>query len=466
MKIIKSGLLLLLSVVCLFAQKDWSKIYNRFEDKIVLVSYYEPIASFEDIKDKERIKRYLTGIVVRPDGLILTSSRIFPANIEFSSSLRTFASAKMPTEIKVKFSDGQEKSARFVGKDDDLGVAFIQLKESAKLEVVKFKKVKSLAIGTPILVLQHLPRMYDFTLSIVERRVNARIKKNQTRYYFEDNFVGLGDLGLVLNWKGEALGIYLKQGRRSMSRLSLEMGGGSSRLAEITVFDRFARLIQKPPVFRQKETKRKKWLGVYIQPFNRDLARYFGQSDLKGVLVNTVIKNSPAESAGLLPGDVITQVNGKDVQAEEDSDIADFRQLIRNLEQDTIVVRVFRQNHYLGKKVNLRGSPISQYLAEEVSNEDLGFSVKELTRDIILAKNLEPQTSGVWVSRVEQAGWADVAGLQIGDLLKAIDDHPLQTVNDVREVFKKISQEHPAVIKLFIERQGRTRFLFIKTKYK
>ncbi|NOX88501.1 MAG: PDZ domain-containing protein [Calditrichaeota bacterium] len=457
-------LLLTLMVSALWAENNWSKFYEKYHNKLVLIQYYESITSFEGIKDKERLKRYLTGIVVDDKGLVMTTTDIYRANIEFSSTTNLFMSGEIPSEITVKFEDGKEIPAEFVGKDDDLGIAFIRMSGEFNAEPVEFLSEKDLKIGQPVLILQHLPSSYDFALTMFERRINAIVKKQKAVYYCEDKMPSVSNFGLAFDLKGNALGFYLKKGQRR--RVGMRFGaGGDAIMGKIIVYDEFKSLIEKPPVFRQKETNRKKWLGVYMQPFTRDLAEYFGQPDVKGILINTVIKNSPAQKAGLLPGDVITKINEVTVEAEKDSDLDGFRQIIRNQSEESINMEIFRGNHFITKKVMLSSSPISQYLAEEAVNTELGFSVKELTRDIILAKNLDPETQGVWVSRVEQAAWADVAGLRIGDLIKGINEQEINSLEDVRVAFKQIAEQKPAFVKLFIERQGGTLFLFIKTNY-
>src|SRR5688572_28068188 len=55
-------------------------------------------------------------------------------------------------------------------------------------------------------------------------------------------------------------------------------------------------------------------LGVKVQEMSEELRDYFGAPDDAGVLVNSVVKDSPAEKAGIKPGDVITEVDGKKVE--------------------------------------------------------------------------------------------------------------------------------------------------------
>ena len=74
-------------------------------------------------------------------------------------------------------------------------------------------------------------------------------------------------------------------------------------------------------------------------------------------------------------------------------------------------------------------------------------------------------TEGVWVSRVERAGWADIAGLSIGDLIHSINDQPVDQLKTIDDIFQKIEETHPEYIQLFIKRNGGTGFLYIKTNF-
>ncbi|WP_457565980.1 PDZ domain-containing protein [Caldithrix abyssi] len=464
MKYLFHLILLLSFIINAQAQKSWQKINERYSDKVVVISYFEPLLSFEEIKDKERVKRYLTGIVVDERGLIMTSAAIYPANIEFSASANMMASAQLPSDIKVKWGNGKELPAEFIGKDEDLSIAFIRLKDSVSTRPVQFQNKGQLQLGQKIILLHHLPASYDFANIMIERRINALSDEGEKRFYFENNFLSLSDFGLALDENGNAIG-YHYLGRENVRRRMPFANVGAGQLGRIVLFERFAPLIKEPPFFKHKATVRKKWLGIYMQPFTRDLARYFGQPELHGVLVSTIIQNSPAEAAGLLPGDVITRMNDVPLKADKESDLNIFRQMIRSQTVDTITLEIFRKNHFLLKKVNLRGSPISQFMAEEIANQKLGFSAKELTRDVILSRNLEPDTRGVWVSRVERAGWADIAGLQIGDLIKTVNEAPIETLDDLKKVLKEIERQKPKFVKMFIQRNGSTRFLFIKTNY-
>jgi S1-C subfamily serine protease len=60
------------------------------------------------------------------------------------------------------------------------------------------------------------------------------------------------------------------------------------------------------------------WLGVSIQPLTPELAKSFGLKDPKGVLIADVVKDSPADKAGLVSGDVLTEFDGRKLDAPQD----------------------------------------------------------------------------------------------------------------------------------------------------
>lgn len=81
------------------------------------------------------------------------------------------------------------------------------------------------------------------------------------------------------------------------------------------------------------------WLGVELQELNASLAEYFGVKEDEGVLITEVEKNSPAEKAGLVPGDVIVSIDGESVQ-----DVGDVVEAISDKEKgDSVVVGYVRK---------------------------------------------------------------------------------------------------------------------------
>ncbi len=439
----------------------WQKLIDVAENNLVSIEYYEEINSSESISQVNKIKRSLTGIIVDSSGLIMTSTAIYRTVLDFSGSSH-FGPAHPPKDIKIKLKSGEAIDAVFVGKDDDKNVAFIKSEDPLPNSGIKFTDEKEYKIGHKIFVVYQLGEKYNFQLMILEKAINSIIP-GPTKKLLTDIGQQSISFGLVFNESGNTLGILYRASQRN----TLRYGYGSRQpgYAEIILPQSFKSLIENPPKFKKKNTERKKWLGINMQPFTRSLARYFNEEQLTGILINTILEGSPAEQAGLKVGDILTNFNGHKLKAEKNLDLSSLRNFVRESVDETVEAKVWRKGKILTLKINLTAVPISQYLADEVSNESLGFSAKELTKDIIMAKQLDYDTDGVWVSRVERAGWADLSGLHVGDLLLKVDDQDLQSIDQLDTFLGRFENEKPEYISFFIKRHSETRFLFIKTNF-
>ncbi|MGD9898895.1 MAG: PDZ domain-containing protein [Calditrichaceae bacterium] len=442
---------------------NWQNAVKKIQDKIVLVEYFEQISTSESIIDKSRMKKHVTGLLVDDNGLIMTPSSIFRASLEFSDSPSFFTHSEVPKDIMVKFPGGNYQPAEFVGKDDDKGVGFIRLISKPAQRAIRFNENAKLKLGSRVLIVSHLGSSYDYEMIINESFINAILKKPSANYLAEYNIRNLSGFGLVLDDKGKPSGIIqIKDSQPS----SFEFDNGqSSSLSEISPYSVFKDLIVDPPVYKEKETSRKKWLGIYMQPFTRSMAKYYKNPDVQGILINTVMQDSPADDAGLLAGDVITSIANFPLYAEENNDLEVLRKLIRNQTTSPVAFKIFRDGKHLEVPVTLSDIPISQFLADEISNSTLGFSIKELTKDIILAKQLDFDTEGVWVSKVERAGWADIAGISVGDLILMVNEQKVNGPDEMKKAFDVIEKTKPSYLSLFVKRGAETQFLFIKTNF-
>ena len=144
------------------ANDQWKAALDSIRDKMVLIEYYEGINSRETMNVRQRVKRNLTGFLVNKEGLIITSSSIFQANLEFSGASSIFSRSQKPANIQVKFDQQEFQPAEFIGKDEDTGLAFILLTEKKQYPYLNFSDKKKIDLGSTIYFIQHLPKRYDF----------------------------------------------------------------------------------------------------------------------------------------------------------------------------------------------------------------------------------------------------------------------------------------------------------------
>lgn len=207
------------------------------------------------------------------------------------------------------------------------------------------------------------------------------------------------------------------------------------------------------------------WLGVYIQNIDQDLAESEGLKSTEGVLVNDVMKDSPAEKAGLLKGDVILRFDGKDTQS--------VRRLTRMITSadpgDKVDVAILRKGTQKTISVTLASdedmaaaggdegndseepdamapmppdapdAPMAPHAFEfslgQLSTPRIGVSLYDMSDG--LAARLGAKDGGALINEVEKDGPAAKAGLQAGDVIVEVDHKKVYDPDDVRKAIQK-----------------------------
>ncbi len=130
-----------------------------------------------------------------------------------------------------------------------------------------------------------------------------------------------------------------------------------------------------------------------MQQLTPQLAEFFGIPDLKGVLISKVFKNSPAEKAGLLNGDIIQVLAGQNIVSP-----ADFQEQIASFtEGDSITVDFIRNKKK--KTLRLITTSIPENLAEELAKSWLGMQVNKITNELVSKYNLATN-NGVVITKL------------------------------------------------------------------
>jgi len=222
-----------------------------------------------------------SGFVIEGNGYILTNNHV----------------VEDADEVVVRFNDRRELTAELVGADPRSDLAVLKV-DAEDLPTVSIGRSESLKVGEWVLAIGS-PFGFDYsvTAGIVSakgRSLPTERNENYVPYIQTDVAINPGNSGGPLfNLDGEVVGIN--------SQIYSNSGGfmGVSFAIPIDVAMEVARQL--------RETGRvsRGWLGVVIQEVNRDLAESFGLKRPHGALVTRVLEGSPAEAAGLKPGDII-----------------------------------------------------------------------------------------------------------------------------------------------------------------
>jgi serine protease Do len=225
-----------------------------------------------------------SGFVIEPDGFILTNAHVVDG----------------VREIKVKFSDKRERSARVVGVDPLSDIALIKV-EAKALPTVKIGHADTLRVGQWVLA---IGSPFGFEQSASQGIVSALGRSLPGDAYVPfvqtDVPINPGNSGgPLIDLAGRVVGVN--------SQIYSNSGGyqGVAFAIPIDVAMRVAEQLKADG----KVTRG--WLGVAIQELNQELASTFKLSQPTGALVASVAPNSPAARAGLRRGDVIQRYDGK-----------------------------------------------------------------------------------------------------------------------------------------------------------
>jgi Do/DeqQ family serine protease len=352
-----------------------------------------------------------SGVIVRPDGYILTNHHVVDG----------------ADAVKVELKDGRTFDAKVVGSDSpsDLAVLKIEATNLHTLPLADSDKVRvgdiALALGNPLGIGQTV------TMGIVSAKGRATGAGDGSYQDFiqTDAPINQGNSGgALVNTQGELIGI---------NSQILSPSGGNIGIG-FAIPANMARNVMTQLIDNGKV--RRGMLGVTIQPLTSDIARSLHMANAQGALVNAVTPDSPADKAGMKRGDVITAVNGRTVQDSNSlrNEISEMMPgtntkltLLRNGKEQTVDVT-------LGELQPARTS--GDDTGEAGSGSGYGLSVEPLTRESARQLGVTA-TSGVVVTNVASGSRAADAGLRQGDVIEQVDGNPVNSPDAPRSALDK-----------------------------
>ncbi len=199
------------------------------------------------------------------------------------------------------------------------------------------------------------------------------------------------------------------------------------------------------------------WLGVQIQPVTAGIADSLGMKKAEGALVDSAQANSPAASAGLQAGDVITAVNGTPVK-----DARDLARVIAVLPPDSAVkLGILRQGDAKTVSVTLASMPNEQQ-ASATQDGSAPRGVPHLGLTVAPAGDVDGAGSqGVVVTAVEPDGPAAQAGFQPGTVILDVGGKPVASGGDVVHALKLAQAQGKHAVLMRVKAGDATQFVAV-----
>ena len=359
-----------------------------------------------------------SGFIVSADGYILTNAHVVDdAN-----------------EVTVKLTDKREFKAKVIGVDRRTDVALVKI-DARNLPMVRIGDASKARVGEWVAAIGSPFGLENtVTAGIISAKSRSLPDENYVPFIQTDVAINPGNSGGPLfNMAGEVIGIN--------SQIYSRTGGymGLSFAVPIEVAMKVKTDLQKyGKVSRGR-------LGVTIQGVTQELADSFGLKKAQGALVSAVEAKSPADKAGVKTGDIILAVDGRAIENS-----IDLPRMIGESRPGTAVtLKVWRQ----GETQELRAS-LGEAPAEKVARADsesktqpskLGLALRPLTEEE--RKQIEAE-GGLLVEQSE--GPAARAGVQAGDVILALNNQPVKSVDQLR----RLVDRSRGSVALLIQREG------------
>ena len=344
-----------------------------------------------------------SGVIVDRRGYILTNNHV----------------VEEAAEVEVRLSDDRTFKAAIVGRDAKTDLAVLKIEAPAdSLPVAELGDSDKLRIGQWAIAIGN-PFGLDRTVTAGIISATGRTGVGVATYEAfiqTDASINPGNSGgPLLNLEGRVIGI-------NTAIVSTGQGIGFSIPINMAR-DIMNQLISTGRVVRG-------WLGIVIQELTPELAAGFGVPPQGGVLVSDVMKDSPAEAAGVKAGDIIVQFDGAPIK-----DVAALQKRVAAVPPGRpapMVVLRDRKPAPLTVKVGEQPGEATAAVPRP-REQTLGLTVEPLTPEAAQRFRLTAR-AGVVVTDVAAGSSGEQAGIQPGDAILEVNRQP---VTDV-EAFKRI----------------------------
>lgn len=395
-----------------------------------------------------------SGIIIDERGYILTNNHVISG---FSED-----------EITVVTYNGEQyKNSRIVGIDPNTDLAVLKI-EGENFLPAEFGNSDEVQVGDWVIAIGS-PFGYQQTVStgIISAKGRTHVIPFVLPFVYEDFFqtdaaINPGNSGgPLVNLRGEVIGVNTAIATRSGG-----FQGVGFAISAAIAKETAENIIAAGAVIRG-------YLGVGTHDINDDLAVSLGLKDKKeiinrfglqtetGAFVLEVWSDTPASKAGISPGDIISEIDGKRID-----NTTDLQHAIRRAKvETTIIVKVIRNSVETALKVFVERQPEDlagkTYVAirkmEEPIKFSLGLLVNDLNQDIAKSLGFEGE-KGVLVVDVELNSPAERAGIKPGDLITKIGAKEVCSVAEFMTLMDEFLETNRPV-SVFVKNKG---FLTLK----
>ena len=381
-----------------------------------------------------------SGVIVSPEGHILTNNHVIEGADEIIVTIG---------------NDKHEYKATKIGADPSTDIAVLKIEPNAKLHEITFADSDKLRVGDLAIAVGN---PFGLTQSVTMGIVSA-LGRSETHITDYENFIQTdasinpgNSGGALVDVEGRLIGINTAIFSRT---------GGNQGIG-FAVPSNLARSVMESLIKNGKVSRG--FLGIAMQPLSEDLAKAFKIADNAGVLVAEVTSQSPAEKAGIVSGDIVTEVNGKKVEGPHELQL-----LVAAIAPGTKVnVKLMRDGQEKTVAVELAERPTNKVAAnnqpEKSTEPDVldGVTVGDINGETRKKFDLPEAAKGVVITEIDPDSPSAEAGLKAGDVIHEINREPISSAKQAVELSEKVKTEKKVLLR--VSTKGNSRYVVVERK--
>lgn len=356
-------------------------------------------------------------------------------------------------EVEVILADKRKFETQWVRTDPASDLAIVKIKPD-RLEEIPLGDSDAIQIGDLVLAIgapRGLPQTLTSGIISAKGRTTGNAQMYQN-YIQTDAAINKGNSGgPLVNMQGEVVGI---------NNLIASYSGGNEGIG-FAIPSNMVKGILKQLVETGKVVRG--FLGVQIQDVDELLAKDLKLPDTYGSLISLVVKDSPADRAGLQVGDFITHVNGERVR-----DTNQLRNTVADIHPGaTVEVKIVRDGKSETRKVTLKEKPGDTASAEGAGSETrpgeqtrYGLKVETLTKELAEKAGYTDDVRGVIIAEVRSGSSAEEQGLAAGMVITHVAGRGVKTAEEFAQAASGAAADAGMRVRVS-EPKGGARFVFL-----
>jgi serine protease Do len=393
------------------------------------------------------------GVVVGDDGLVMTPLALLGDEIP-DVQMKEFKII-VPRDN----ADPLELDAVFQGRDERNEVAFLKTKEPQQWKSIQFVEDPP-QVGDVVYSVGLLPKEAGYKSYFMGGIVAASLRGEMPQVVVNGGLAAVGSP--VFNAQGHAIGLVTYQPGQSLllnnEAEALNAIVSPPKLFVPTRF--FDQSLGDLPT--PGNPLKLPWIGVpQLTGLTKDVSEVFNLQDQPAIQVGDVIRDAPADRAGLKQGDIIVKLNGQPLErGDQPEELPQIfrRKILRMKPGEQVVLSVLRRRGQPLQDITITLSeqPPRANTAKRYFADDLGFGVRESVFVDTYARHLAADAKGVVVAVIRPQSSAESGGLQFNDFIQRLNGDPVTDVAGFQTAYEQLRKDKPKEsVVLVVLREGR-----------